>query len=101
MPRQSAELCLGDIFCVDLIKETLGCVANVSVEDGMRLTYLDYMRHKKKYDCGETDLGGFGDVRASCSPTTDKETCKYMDTGDTEHTLPLDDTAHSYLSSDV
>ena len=57
----------------DLIKETLGCAANVSVEEGMRLTYLDYIRHKKKYDCGETDLGGFGDSTRASSPPTDIE----------------------------
>lgn len=32
----------------DLIKKTLGWVPKIGVEEGMRLTYLDYMRQRKR-----------------------------------------------------
>lgn len=45
----------------DLIKETLGVVPTIGVEDSMRLTYEDYIKNKnkEKYDKGKSDLGGF------------------------------------------
>lgn len=58
----------GDAYMVghpncNLIKETLGLVPSIGVEEGMRLTYEDYIKNKEKYDKGKSDLGGFDSSR--------------------------------------